>query len=88
MYKTITPANDWFFVHKVVQESAPPVVWHIAAWGQKEQDGEVIGLIGAFGPEHARQGKTPHLVSVPPVAGAYLHLSQLSDVELQQLKKR
>jgi hypothetical protein len=36
----------------------------LAAWGQKE-NGEVIGLIGAFGPEQVEEGKTPHLVSVP-----------------------
>ncbi|WP_321948291.1 hypothetical protein [Paraburkholderia sp. J10-1] len=87
MYKTITPATNWFFVHKGVPASAPPVVWHLAAWGQKE-NGEVIGLIGAFGPDQVKDGKTPHLVSVPPVPGAYLHRDQLSSDEVSQLNKR
>ena len=53
-----------------------------------KEDGEVIGLVGAFGPQHAEAGKTPHLVSVPPVPGAYLHRSQLTDVEIEQSTKR
>ena len=87
MYKMITPATDWVFVHKRVKEQEPPVVWNLAASGLKE-DGEVIGLVGAFGPQQAAEGSTPHLVSVPPVAGAYLHRSQLTEVELEQAKKR
>ncbi|MBR8028540.1 hypothetical protein KDX27_31365 [Burkholderia cenocepacia] len=87
MYKTIIPATDWYFSHPRANEQEPPVVWNLAAWGLKE-DGEVIGLVGAFGPQQAGEGKTPHLVSIPPVAGAYLHRSQLTDVELEQAKKR
>jgi len=87
MYTAIIPATDWFFAHKRVNEQEPPVVWNLAAWGLKG-DGDVIGLIGAFGPQHAEERKTPHLVSVPPVAGAYLHRSQLTDGEFEQAKKR
>jgi hypothetical protein len=67
MYKAIIPATDWYFLHPRANEKEPPVVWNLAAWGLKE-DGEVIGLVGAFGPDHAAQGKAPHLVSVPKVA--------------------
>jgi hypothetical protein len=87
MYKSIIPATDWFFTHKNVNEQDPPVVWCLAAWGLKE-DGEAIGLVGAFGLQQAAERKTPHLVSVPPVAGTYLHRSQLTDIEFQQSKKR
>jgi len=87
MYKTIIPATDWYFSHPRVNDKEPPVVWRLAAWGLKE-DGEVIGLVGAFGPDHAAEGKAPHLVSIPKVPGAYLHRSQLTDIELQQAAKR
>ncbi|MFP3644774.1 hypothetical protein [Paraburkholderia sp. SIMBA_054] len=62
-------------------------MWNLAAWGLKE-GGEVIGLVGAFGPDHAAEGKAPHLVSVPKVPAAYLHRRQLTDIELQQAAKR
>ncbi len=87
MYKSIIPASDWYFAHKQVRDTDPPIVWNLAAWGMKE-DGEIIGLVGAFGAEQSKAGKIPHLVSVPPVPGAYLHLSQLTEIELQQAKKR
>ena len=87
MPQTIIPATDWFFVHKSANEKEPPVVWNLAAWSQTE-NGEVIGLIGAFGHQQAAEKKTPHLVPVPPVPGAYLHRSQLSPLELDQSTKR
>ncbi|CAG9235939.1 hypothetical protein PSP6_690105 [Paraburkholderia tropica] len=82
-----TPATDWYFVHKGASDSAPPVVYQVAAWGQKE-NGEVVGLVGAFGADQAKEGKAPHLVTVPPVAGSYLHREQLTGDEVLQAKKR
>ena len=87
MYKSITPATDWYFVHDGVNENEPPTVWNLAAWGLSD-DGQVIGLVGAFGRQQAEERKTPHLVSVPPVPGAYLHRDHLPDIELVHAKKR
>lgn len=87
MYNQIISADGWYFVHPNVNETAPPTVWHLAAWGLTAE-GEVVGLIGAFGADQGSKGVAPKLVSVPPVAGAYLHRDQLSDVEKAQLEKR
>ncbi|WP_081712854.1 MULTISPECIES: hypothetical protein [Burkholderia] len=87
MYKEITPSTDWFFVHDGHNENAPPVVWHVAAWGLTEE-GEVVGLIGAFGREDGSKGKTPRLIQVPAVPGSYLHLRQLTAAELELATKR
>lgn len=86
MYTQIIPASEWFFVHNSVREADPPTVWQLAAWGLKE-NGQVEGLIGAFGGE-ADNGVTAKLHSVPPVPGQYLHREQLSEVERAQLLKR
>jgi hypothetical protein len=88
MYKTQTPATDWYFVHPNAVEGKPPIVHQIALWAQKE-DGETIGLIAA-GERYqvAKERKTPHLVSVPPVAGRNIHLSELTKQEREQANKR
>ncbi|MGI4856776.1 MAG: hypothetical protein ACRYHA_07625 [Janthinobacterium lividum] len=88
MYKNVASVEDWFFVHKATRDQDPPIVWRLAAWGCLNSTGEVVGLIGAFGNDHGKNGKTPHLVTVPPVPGEYLHLSQLTEIELSQIKKR
>lgn len=85
-YTSISPATDWFFVHGDANPAKPPTVWRLAAWGIAE-DGKVIGLIGAFGEELGRKG-VPHLISVPPVPGTYLHWTQLSETEAAQSLKR
>ncbi len=87
MYTKIVPATDWFFVHPDVLAKNPPTVWHLAAWGLTSE-GEVVGLVGAFGAEQGRDGVAPKLVSVPPVPGVYLHRDQLTEVEREQLRKR
>lgn len=87
MYTSIIPATDWCFVHNGESEKLPPVVWRLAAWGVNS-DGNVIGLIGAFGEQQGASGKTPSLSSVPTVAGRYLHREQLNEMENEQLGKR
>lgn len=86
-YIQIIPAVDWHFVHSGVRAGDPPTVWHIAAWGLTPE-GEAVGLVGAFGKDQGKAGVAPKLVSVPPVAGAYLHRDQLNDIEREQLIKR
>jgi len=85
MYKTIIPATDWFFVHPGHNDE--PVVWPLAAWGLRDS-GETVGLIGAFGREQGNKGETPSLSIVPPVAGRYLHRSQLTQQERELAAKR
>jgi hypothetical protein len=77
VYKTIIPATDWFFVHTGHKE---PVVWPLAAWALKE-NGETVGLIGAFGKEQAENNETPSLSAVASAPGRYLHRSQLTQQE-------
>ncbi|WP_175857328.1 methionyl-tRNA formyltransferase [Burkholderia anthina] len=84
MYKTIIPATDWFFVHQGHNE---PVVWPLAAWALKD-NGETIGLIGAFGREQADKGQTPFLSPVVSSPGRYLHRSQLTKQERELAAKR
>jgi hypothetical protein len=84
MYKTIIPANDWFFVHTGHKE---PVVWPLAAWGLKDS-GETVGLIGAFGREQAENNQTPSLSPVVSAPGRYLHRSQLTQQERELFAKR
>ncbi|SDC19806.1 hypothetical protein SAMN05216345_101890 [Cupriavidus sp. YR651] len=80
MYTQIIPATDWFFVHPDVKESAPPTVWHLAAWGLTPE-GKVVGLVGG-----SVEGC---LVGVPRAAkGVYLHRDQLSEAERQLMVKR
>ncbi|MEI2453096.1 hypothetical protein [Lysobacter firmicutimachus] len=85
-YASISPALDWFFVHADANPKNPPTVYRLAAWGIGE-DGTVIGLVGAFGHEIGKR-RAPHLISIPPVPGQYLHASQLSDIERDQSIKR
>jgi hypothetical protein len=85
-YVALTSAVDWFFVHERVGGSVP-VVWRLACWGARE-DGGAVGLIGAGGELQGGNGVAPVLVEVPPVPGAYLHLSQLSDEEKQASNSR
>ncbi|MGP8437762.1 hypothetical protein ACT2FY_38725 [Paraburkholderia fungorum] len=84
MYKTIIPATDWFFVHEGHKEH---VVWPLAAWGLKE-NGETVGLIGAFGREQANSNQTPSLSPVVTAPGRYLHLTQLTRQERELAGKR
>ncbi|WP_321920437.1 hypothetical protein [Paraburkholderia tropica] len=88
MYKTQTPATDWYFVHPNAVEGHPPIVHQIVVWAQKE-NGETIGLIAA-GERYQveKEMKTPHLVSVPSVVGRYIHLSELTKQEREQASKR
>ncbi|HVI88136.1 MAG TPA: hypothetical protein VM659_07535 [Dongiaceae bacterium] len=86
MHTQIIPAHDWFFVHSDVREGNPPAVWHLAAWGLRE-NGQVEGLVGAGGRD-AGAGVTAKLTPIPPVPGQYLHRDQLNEAERAQLGKR
>lgn len=86
IYVALTPAVDWFFVHDRVG-GGTPIVWRLACWGARE-DGGTVGLIGAGGEAQGRNHAAPVLVEVPPVPGAYLHWSQLSDAEKQAAGSR
>ncbi|ASW03906.1 hypothetical protein CJU94_37700 (plasmid) [Paraburkholderia aromaticivorans] len=56
--------------------------------GDLTEEGEVVGLIGAFGREDGSKGRTPRLIQVPAVPGSYLHLRQLTAAELELATKR
>lgn len=81
----ISSVSDWFFRHDGTDGA--PVVYQIAAWGLTDE-GEVIGLVSAFGIQQGEQRRAPHLVAVPPVPGTYLHRDQLSQEEQEASKRR
>jgi len=90
MFKALTPASDWFFVHKQVHDH-PPVIHRIAAFAIQEFPGLfgtrrsiVVGMIrGSQG-----NGMPSHLVPIPGNAdGAYLHLDQLTEQEAAIARK-
>ncbi|RMV89210.1 hypothetical protein ALP02_200174 [Pseudomonas coronafaciens pv. garcae] len=87
-YTQITPTQDWFFRHDGVKPTDPPILYQVAAWALKSPDAQgqtaVVGLIAPIFPgEGGRKLHEP-----PPVEGYYIHREQLTELELQSLKKR
>lgn len=72
-YLSLTPATDWFFVHKSEDARRPHAIHRIAVWAITE-NGEVIGLIPVNDPR-VTNGLTAKLVAPPPIEGEYRHLS-------------
>lgn len=69
MYTQIIPASEWFFVYNSVRETDSPTVWQLEAWGLKE-NGQVDGLIGAFG------GEADNGASTDPVPAGHYEVSE------------
>lgn len=91
-YTSIAAAQDWFFRHQGLKLTDPPVIYHVAVWASYDKEdengnvrSEVVGLIA---PDFNTLESSGRLHSPPPVKGCYLHLSQLKDEELEQIKKR
>lgn len=87
-YTQITPTHDWFFRHDGVKPNDPPILYPVAAWALKASNGEgmttVVGLIAPIFPGDASR----KLHEPPPVDCYYIHREQLTEQELQELKKR
>jgi len=87
-YKTIIPAEGWFFRHDNSVPGELPIVYQVAAWALRDPDSNnstpVVGLIAVA--INSREGST--LMEPPPVAGYYLHTTQLDEKEREASLKR
>jgi hypothetical protein len=87
-YKTIIPADGWYFSHQSGGTDSKPVVYQIAAWALTDQD-EVVGLVPVVSPQEGAAGgalggtSRAKLTTPPPVPGHYLHREQLTEEELK-----
>lgn len=80
VFKTIIPAEAWFYVSDPLPSNKEPAVWRLAAWGLTESN-RVIGLV----PEENRGARPPSLVAVPPVPGAYRHGEDLTPAQRERI---
>lgn len=79
-FKTIIPANDWFFIHKVPM-AANENVQTLAAFALTDE-GTVIGLIPVGAKEKGGNVIAPQLTSVPALSdGRYVHLNDLTETQ-------
>lgn len=77
-FKTIIPANDWFFVHKLATGSNENVRT-LAAFALTDE-GTVVGLLPVGAKEKGGNVVSAQLSPVPPVSdGRYVHLNDLTD---------
>ena len=75
-YKSFVPCEDWFYVGS--GDDGKPIIFRLAGWGVREEDGGIIGLIS---PWPVEQG-VPKLVTPPPaVKGLYKHARDLTERE-------
>lgn len=88
IYKTITQADNWFYVVEKNEHGIGPIVMRVAAWAQNEE-GDVNGLISVTkGGYDDLQGKSTNgLIQIPPLRGVYKHKDELSEEEIALSKK-
>lgn len=88
IYKTITQADNWFYVVEKNEHGIGPTVQRIAAWAQNEE-GDVIGLMSVTkGGYNDPQGRSTNgLIQIPPLRGVYKHKDELSVEEIELSKK-
>lgn len=73
-----TTAEGWYFVHKNVDQSGYPAIFSRVVLWQENEEGEIVGLISAYGVGFSDEGTKNHLVSPPPVKGTYIHWDEMT----------